>query len=335
MNKDFTNDRSILFRHELVRAVDTSAIIEEVYPKGTLLQLDNVPHFDHTLSTHPFWYRLKEPNDGNCLYWCILQILEDYNLHQGIRNISDLRYFLLDTLQNNIDSIYTNFDTTDKDQMDTLDVIVQQKIFQYLNDDPSDPNSWGDESDLPIISWVFNLNIYQYNHTRKKWLSSYTNNLNNANTINVFLEYTGAHFNILLPKSKRYSIIEPLDDKYFGVVENIELIPEVKKFVLKAHITSVKTAWQFFKKYNFRNHEDAVQAFNIKQFISDKEFNEMYSHNEPYELISIQSTPKSARPGRKKIPSFPNDTVHSAGSYNKKKTSKRRKDQNRKSRKNL
>ena len=61
----------------------------------------------------------------------------------------------------------------------------------------------------------------------------------------------------------------------------------------------------------------------------------MYSHNEPYEFMSTQSTPKSARPGKKKIPAFPNDNVHSAGNYNKKKTSKTRKVNNRKSRKNL
>ena len=327
---------NILVRHVLVRDINTSEIIQEVYPNGILPDISELPDFNSNIDNDPNWYRLKEANDGDCLYWCILQVLEDNNLHPEITNIGELRMFLIHVLQTEPERVYPDYD------VNTLDFIVEEKIHQLEIGiiDPSNYDGWGREEDIPIISWAFNLNIYIYYKANETWLTSYNNNHNNLETINVFLEFTGSHYNILLPKSDKFNVIEPFDDDYFAIVENIELIPEIKKFVQISHIQSVKAAWNFFKKYNFRNHIDANDAFNIRPVVSAEEFNIMYSFNTPYTPRNprvLPSSPQTARPSKtnKSFSFQSDDRVSSYGGNFRKRTSKKRNLQRRKSRKYL
>jgi hypothetical protein len=321
---------NILVRHVLVRDINTSEIIQEVYPNGILPDISELPDFNSNIDNDPNWYRLKEANDGDCLYWCILQVLEDNNLHPEITNIGELRMFLIHVLQTEPERVYPDYD------VNTLDFIVEEKIHQLEIGiiDPSNYDGWGREEDIPIISWAFNLNIYIYYKANETWLTSYNNNHNNLETINVFLEFTGSHYNILLPKSDKFNVIEPFDDDYFAIVENIELIPEIKKFVQISHIQSVKAAWNFFKKYNFRNHIDANDAFNIRPVVSAEEFNIMYSFNTPYTPRNprvLPSSPQTARPSKtnKSFSFQSDDRVSSYGGNFRKRTSKKRKLQQR------
>jgi hypothetical protein len=301
---------SVLPRYVLVRDIDTAQITQEVFKNGMLLSLAELPEFNHNDDNDPNWYRLKEANDGDCLYWCILQVLEDNKLHRDIINTADLRMFLIHVLQTEPENVYTQYDVNDDDDAATLQFIVNEKTEQLEIGikEPSNFEGWGREEDMPIITWAFNLNIYVYNQLYGQWLTSYNHNHNNPETINVFLEYTGSHFNILLPKSDIFQDITPLDDDYFRIVEKAELIPEVKLFVEFTSIQSVRAAWNFFKKYNFRNCADAFQFYSLPESEKIQMWRYMQSHN----LSDFQS----------------------GGNY-RKRTSKKRKLQRRKSRRNL
>ena len=315
-------ERRELVRHELVRDINTANITQEVYPKGyTILPgaypkgiklQDGLPEFNPFDDVDPHWYRLREANDGDCLYWCILQVLEDYNLQTEIKNISDLRMYLYRAIRTDPTLVHPYHDLA--------------KVLLGLKKgirEPMELQNWGNEQHLLALANLFNLNLYIFIVDEFAW------NLNtpttpNDNTINVFLEMNAGHYNLLLPKSQKFRNIKPRDDDYFKIVDRVELIPELKKFVAGSHIQSVKAGWDFFKKYNFRNHETAIEAFNIRQYVEP-------IVNPPYTPRRVPTTPQTER-----APATPtDDRVHSAGGKLKKRTSKKRNLQRRKSRKNL
>ncbi len=304
-------------RKDLVRSINTAEIISAVYPNGISAPLNTLPAFNSNVENDANWYRLKEANDGDCLYWCILQALEDNNIFHQITNIADLRMHLFEYLESNPDLV-----------PDWIRDYISQGLVNGVHF-PNNEENWGNEHTFPIITNLYNIHIYIYNIQTDTWEESAPAHPN-QDTMNLFLEFTGSHYNILLPRSPAFSIIKPSDDDYFTYVDRIELIPEIKRFIRLSHIRSVKDAWDFFQKYNLRNHEQAAQAYDMRQQLSEDEM-DAYFKNPPYPTIELLKTPKTTRP----LPKPGDDRIHSAGGKLKKRTSKKRNLQRRKSRKIL
>jgi hypothetical protein len=325
----------VLVRRELVRDINTADIIEEVYPKGSKIIEGSHPKgtrlpvglldFNPFDDVDPNWYRLREANDGDCLYWCILQVLADYNLHQEIQNISDLRMHLYRAITADPTLVHTYHD--------------RAQVLRGLKNgirEPMEFDNWGNEQHFLALANLFNLNLYIFSVDEFAWNLNTPTNPNDY-TINVFLEMNAGHYNILLPKSDKFRNINPRDDDYFIIVDKVELIPEVKKFKAATNIQSVKEAWDFFKKYRFRNHDIATAAYNARQFLPPDELESMYADNPPYTPRQLPTTPHTTRASTtSNTLTFPDsDQVHSAGGKLKTRTSKKKKLQRRKSRKNL
>ena len=312
-------------RKDFVRSINTSEIIEAVYHKGSPPPLFALPPFNPNIVNDVNWYRLKEANDGDCLYWCILQALEDNNIFHEITNIAELRMHIYHTLMSNPS-------------------LVDEWKFEFLTEglkngvnNPEDQQNWGNEHHFPILTNLYNMSIYVFDTVEKHAWEEFLPLHLDQNTINLFLEFTGSHYNILLPRSHMFSNIKPKDDDYFLIVDKVELIPELKKFVAVSHIQSVKAAWDFFKKYNFRDHVTANDAYDFRQLVDQYEFDRQYGHNTPYTPRDLPFSPQTMRASTSvKLPNFPvSDHVQSAGSKFIKRKSKINKKHHRKSRKNL
>lgn len=140
----------------------------------------------------------------SCLFNSISKLLEN---ELNVINVKDLRKFICNYMENNLESILRNDKLKDWLESISLDKYNYIDINRYINDMKNNI-TWGGAPEIALVSKIFKVKIIVVDRTNKSNLIEF-NNSDDKVYKKLFLEWTGGHY-------------EPIK------IENINLINFIK-----------------------------------------------------------------------------------------------------------